>query len=125
MICPCSPPVHAGLFVALIFSAVAGLTMTALSHVSFVIGFGSSCSQPLLAKRPSRTDGSGRNAISRPGEVRLKPDASGAGGVLVAFGAGDALVASGFSRTALGANAVFGITPSCSQRRQFASSFGS
>ena len=32
--------------------------MTALSHVSLVIGFGSSCSQPLLAKRPSSTAGS-------------------------------------------------------------------
>jgi hypothetical protein len=46
-------------------SAVAGLTMMALSHVSLVIGLGSSCSQPLLANRPSRTDGSFRNAISR------------------------------------------------------------
>jgi hypothetical protein len=33
--------------------AVFGLTITALSHVSFVKGFGNSCSQPLLAKRPS------------------------------------------------------------------------
>ncbi len=39
-------------------SAVAGLMSTALSHVSLVIGFGSSCSQPLLAKRPSSTAGS-------------------------------------------------------------------
>ena len=39
----------------------------ALSHVSFVIGFGSSWSQPLFAKRPSRTPGSDRNASSRPG----------------------------------------------------------
>src|SRR6185295_16686343 len=106
-------------------SAVAGLTMTALSHVSLVIGLGSSCSQPLFAKRPSRIDGSLRNAISRPGEVRLEPDAAGAGGVLVAFAAGDARVASGFSRTSSGVYAVFGITPSCSHRRQFASSFGS
>ena len=47
-------------------SAVAGLTSTALSQVSLVIGFGSSCSQPLLANRPSRTAGSLRKAISRP-----------------------------------------------------------
>ena len=33
--------------------AVAGAISAALSHVSFVIGFGSSCSQPLFAKRPS------------------------------------------------------------------------
>ena len=43
----------AGELSALSLSAVAGLTMTALSHVSLVIGLGSSCSQPLLAKRPS------------------------------------------------------------------------
>ncbi len=52
-------------------AAVAGLTSTALSQVSRVIGLGSSCSQPLLAKRPSRTDGSWRNddldARRRPG----------------------------------------------------------
>ena len=35
------------------FDAVAGETSTALSHVIFVSGFGVSCSQPLLAKRPS------------------------------------------------------------------------
>ena len=32
---------------------VAGLTSTALSHVRWVSGFGSSCSQALLLKRPS------------------------------------------------------------------------
>ena len=57
---------HDGRSRALSFSAVAGLTSTALSHVSFVIGFGSSCSQPLLANRPSSTEGSRRNEISRP-----------------------------------------------------------
>ena len=32
----------------------------------FVSGFGSSCSQPLFANRPSHTVGSGRKMISRP-----------------------------------------------------------
>src|SRR5215204_4613012 len=36
------------------------------SHVIFVNGFGSSCSQPLFAKRPSQIVGSGRKMISRP-----------------------------------------------------------
>ena len=35
------------------FSAVAGLIRAALSQVSRVIGSGNSCSQPLLANRPS------------------------------------------------------------------------
>src|SRR5262245_12890072 len=39
--------------------------IAALSQVSFVSGFGSSCSHELLEKRPSRTDGSRRNMISR------------------------------------------------------------
>ena len=47
-------------------AAVFGLTSAALSQVSLVSGFGSSCSQPLLAKRPSQTVGSGRNATSSP-----------------------------------------------------------
>ena len=46
--------------------AVRGLISAALSHVSLLSGRGSSCSQPLLAKRPSRTDASGRNTISKP-----------------------------------------------------------
>ena len=36
-----------------LIAAVAGLTSATLSHVIFEIGFGSSCSQPLFAKRPS------------------------------------------------------------------------
>ncbi len=47
------------------FCAVAGETIAALSHVSLLSGFGSSWSQPLLAKRPSRRDGSGRKTASR------------------------------------------------------------
>ena len=35
------------------FAAVAGLIRATLSHVIFVIGFGSSCIHPLFAKRPS------------------------------------------------------------------------
>src|SRR5260370_7467218 len=52
-------------------SAVLGLTSAALSQVSLVTGFGNSCSQPLLAKRPSYTHGSGRkiNSISSAGAV--------------------------------------------------------
>ena len=47
-------------------SASFGLIHAAVSHVSFVSGFGASCSQPLLAKRPSQTVGSGRNTSSSP-----------------------------------------------------------
>src|SRR5207237_977565 len=83
-------------------AAVAALTITALSQASFVIGLGSSCSQPLFANRPSRTHGSLRNAISNP-------DAAVAG-----------VGAAGGLRTEMlrAGNAVFGMTPSCSHRRQ-------
>src|SRR5688572_19657137 len=47
-------------------SASRGLTQAVGSHVIFVSGFGSSCSQPLFAKRPSHTVGSGLKMISRP-----------------------------------------------------------
>ena len=47
-------------------AAVAGLSCTVLSQVSFVNGFGSSCSQPRLAKPPSWTVGSGLSTRSRP-----------------------------------------------------------
>ena len=43
-----------------------GLTIAALSQVSLVSGFGSSCSQPLLAKLPSHTVGSGRKDEFHP-----------------------------------------------------------
>ncbi|MGC4081121.1 MAG: hypothetical protein QM736_03160 [Vicinamibacterales bacterium] len=56
----CSPPRDAGEFDAFNLSAVDGLAMIALSHTSRVMGFGSSCSQPLFAYRPSYTAGSGR-----------------------------------------------------------------
>ena len=46
--------------------AVPGESNAALSHVSFVSGFGSSCSHPLFANRPSRMVGSGLKLISRP-----------------------------------------------------------
>ena len=45
--------------------AVAGLTTAALSHVSFVMKSGISCSHALSAKRPSYTDWSCRNVSSR------------------------------------------------------------
>src|SRR3954451_6039025 len=46
--------------------AVRTLIQAEGSHVIFVIGFGSSCSHPLFAKRPSQMVGSGRKMISRP-----------------------------------------------------------
>src|SRR5262245_16901270 len=66
MVWPCSPPWYAGYWLAFRRWAVAGLTNTALPHVSLVIGLGNSWSQPLLEKRPSRTHGSFLNEISRP-----------------------------------------------------------
>ena len=61
-------------------AAVAGPRWSALSQVSFVNGRGSSCSQPLLAKRPSPTDGS---ATKTRGELaaRRRRGAAGAGDV--------------------------------------------
>src|SRR5206468_5971201 len=47
-------------------NAVTGDIAATLSQVTVVTGFGSSCSQPLLAKRPSWIVESGRNVISRP-----------------------------------------------------------
>ena len=47
-------------------SAVFGLMYATLSHVTFESGLGNSCSQALLAKRPSSTCGSGRKMISSP-----------------------------------------------------------
>src|SRR5689334_5663495 len=103
---PCSPPRAVGSLNAFNLSAVAGLVMIALSQQILVIGFGSSCSQPLFAKRPSQTEGSGRNDTSTP-------DA--------AWFAGGAFTADACSETVLGANAVFGMTPSFSHRRQLRS----
>src|SRR3954452_19847244 len=48
------------------WSASDGWTHAVVSQVTLVIGLGSSCSQPLFAKRPSQTVGSGRKMISRP-----------------------------------------------------------
>ena len=50
-------------------SAVAGLTITALSQVSLVIGLGSSCSHPLFANRPSSTAGSVPEADLEPARL--------------------------------------------------------
>src|SRR5437762_6197139 len=55
------------------FLPVAGLTNAALSQQRVVTGLGSSCSQPLLANRPSKRVGSGRKLIS------YSPAAGGAG----------------------------------------------
>src|SRR5436190_22835851 len=87
--------------------------MTALSHVSLVIGLGSSCSQPLLAKRPSRTAGSFLKLISNPCvvEIWLKPDPTAA-------------KMPGETEACRGEKAVFGMTPSWSHLRQFTSNSG-
>ena len=82
-------------------SASLGLIQAAVSHVSFVSGFGASCSQPLLAKRPSQTVGSGRKTSSSPparagagGGVGAREPAAGAG----VAGAGGAACAARRSR---------------------------
>ena len=52
--------------------------------MTFVSGFGSSCSQPLFAKRPSHTVGSGRKIISSPPcapAAAPAASAAGAGGL--------------------------------------------
>src|SRR5687767_1622255 len=84
-------------------AAVAGDSSAALSQVSFVSDFGNSCSQALFANRPSYTLGSGRKTTSNPAAA----DAVAAPAIAFACTA-----------TVLGANAVLGITPSCSHRRQ-------
>src|SRR5450759_3928069 len=111
MIWPCSPPWNDGDSDALSLAAVAGLASTALSQVSRVIGLGSSCSQPLFAKRPSRIDGSLRKETSRP------VDAVADCGLRIADSIAD-WIADWATVTVFGANAVLGTTPSCSQRRQ-------
>src|SRR5262245_37117409 len=82
--------------------AVSGAISAALSHVSFVSDFGSSCSHALFAKRPSYTLGSGRNTTSSP-ELDAPAVAAGRPACSV---------------TVFGAKAVLGTTPSCSHLRQ-------
>src|ERR1700712_3361334 len=125
MIWPCSPPWKEGRWEALRRSAVAGLAMTALSQVSLVIGFGSSCSQPLFENRPSRTEGSLRKETSKP--VGAIAD----WGLRIAESIVDWLVdwivdwiVDGATLTVFGANAVSGTMPSCSHRRHAASNSG-
>ena len=77
-----------------------------MSHVSFVRVFGSSWSQPLLANRPSKIVGSGRNTTSRPeGDATAAAaagvDGGASGGIGPAAGGGD-----------FAGEAVFGMTPS-------------
>src|SRR6187549_39862 len=50
-------------FESLFSAAIAGLTSIALSQVILVRGFGNSCSQATLAKRPSQTQESGLNTM--------------------------------------------------------------
>src|SRR5205085_6001715 len=101
---PCSPPREAILCVSWSASAVFGLTSAALSQVSLVTGFGNSWSQPLLAKRPSYTQGSGRktNSRSSPGSD---------------LGAGR-FAKLNFSASLLGGSAEPTTIPSCSVLRQ-------
>src|SRR5678815_4083849 len=61
-----SPPFQPIVFTRPSRCAVAMLIRAALSQVSFVSGFASSCSQPLLAKRPSKIVGSVRKTIWKP-----------------------------------------------------------
>src|SRR5262249_28132187 len=86
------------------FAAVPGLSRAALSQVSFVMGLGSSCNQPLLAKRPSHTVGSGWNSSSRPGAVSAGTAASASQAVC--------------NCTSWGGKAVSAMKPLCSAVRQ-------
>ncbi len=92
--------------------AVVSEIIAAFSQVSLVIGCGSSCSQTLLAKRPSYTFGSAANAISIPCSAR---------GVAIR---GVTACASAFPSTVRPvstAAAVPGTMPSASQRSQLPS----
>src|SRR6202007_2990110 len=106
-ICPCSPPREITLCARSFFCPNFGLTSAALSQVSLVNGLGNSCSQPLLAKRPSYTVGSGRKMYST----------SPAG---ITLGSGK-LAGLNFSSGLIGGNFVPAITPSFSHFRQPAS----
>src|SRR5262249_54057765 len=92
---------------------------TALSQVSFVIGLGSSCSQPLLAKRPSSTHRSFLNEISYEpaGPVVVAVDGPGRSPA-----AGSARASSRATLPAIetlsGASGGRSTTPSWSHRRQ-------
>src|SRR5213593_2165334 len=87
------------------FFAVLGLTSATLSQVIFVSGFGSSCNQPLLAKRPSKIVGSGRKTSSKETSLTV--------GLVPA----SALAQSDFSEIVFAARAVLGTKPSCRHRR--------
>jgi len=81
-------------------AAVAGDMAATLSQVTVVTGLGSSCSQPLFAKRPSWMVGSGRKVISRV-SARIFETGAGIGADVTAFSG----------------NAVPAMTPSWSARR--------
>src|SRR6266852_7515087 len=102
--CPCSPPRETTLCVNFSLAASFGLTSAALSQVSFVTGFGNSCSQPLFANRPSYTQGSGR-----------KMNSSSSGDAALIAGR---LAGLNFAETALGGNAEPLTRPSFSVLRQ-------
>src|SRR5437773_1945381 len=82
------------------FFAVLGLTSATLSQVIFVKGFGSSCNQPLFAKRPSKIVGSGRKTSSKEPSLTV--------GLVPA----SALAQSDLSETVFADSAVFGTKPS-------------
>src|SRR5882672_12674715 len=93
------------------FFAVLGLTSATLSQVIFVSGFGSSCNQPLFAKRPSKIVGSGRKTSSK------EPVLAGSADVPSAFLCDSELAQSDFSETVFAVSAVFGTKPSCRHLR--------
>src|SRR5580700_7360308 len=66
---PCSPPCAYSPYSTPKCRAVAGLIKAALSQVRVLLGFGHSCSQPLLANDPSKTVGSGAKANSKDSPV--------------------------------------------------------
>ncbi len=90
-------------------SAIAGLISSALSQVSLVTESGSSCSQPLLAKRPSQIVGSGRKVIS---------GLSGDGGIRALSSTAALAATPGWRDASTDSAPVPGMKPSWSQRRQ-------
>src|SRR5207237_3399694 len=70
-------------------------------------GFGNSCNQPLLAKRPSKIVGSARKTISYLGSAGVPP----------VFVCESALAQSDFNVTVFAGSAVFGTNPSCKHFR--------
>src|SRR6476619_3118326 len=88
---------------SLCWLASAGCIQAELSQVILVSGLGSSCSQPLFAKRPSQTFGSGRKMISRPGAGAAEPGGSAPDGVAAGWLGATGAVAAAVGAAAAGA----------------------